>query len=91
MMINPLQFCLSDETEEIVDLILGEFLLSCCIGKNDMNVANGLITSAAIIVATHCERTGQDFQELSALFRNHFELGLKIAGEQIQKRTVREN
>lgn len=78
------RFCLTGETREIVDRILGEFLLSC-MGKNDMAVANGLITSAAMLIAAHCERTGQDYEELSALISYHFQQILEIAGHKREK------
>ncbi|PWT75886.1 MAG: hypothetical protein C5B60_04760 [Chloroflexi bacterium] len=74
------RFCLSDETREIVDRLLGEFLLTC-MGKNDLAVANGFITSAAMLVAAHCQRTGQDYDKLSALMAYHFQQILEIAGQ----------
>jgi hypothetical protein len=83
-MTNPLQFCVTGETAEIVDRLLDEFVRSC-IGKNDMSVVSGFITSAAILIATHCERTGEDFQELSDMCRDQFDLALKISGEHVIK------
>jgi hypothetical protein len=78
--INPLRFCLTGETEEIVDRLFGEFALSC-IGKNDMSLVSGFLASAAIMIAAHCQQTGQDFAELSEMSRHQFDLALKVAGE----------
>jgi len=80
---NPLQWCLSGESAEIVDEILGPILRGW-LGKNDMSVVNGLLASAAILIATHCQHTGQSFQETSELCRRSFDLALKVAGERIQ-------
>jgi hypothetical protein len=79
-MINPLQHCLTGESAEIVDRILGPFLHDC-IGKNDMSVVSGLLASAAIIVATHCQRTGDDFAELAEISRQNFDAALVVVGE----------
>ena len=84
MTTNPLRFCLTGETEEVVDRLLGEFLFTC-MGKNDMAIANGMTSAAAVLVATHCQQTGEDFDELSNMFRNHFSNALFIAGENIKR------
>lgn len=76
---NPLTYCLQGETGEI-DRLLGDFLKSC-IGKNDMAVANAMLAAAAIIVATHCQRTDDDFGEFSKDFIDQFKRALVIAGE----------
>ena len=84
--INPLEYCLTGDTAEIVDRLLGDFLLSC-IGKNDMSVVSAFLASAAIIIATHCKRTSQDFQELSDMSRHQFDRALKVAGERVSETT----
>jgi hypothetical protein len=81
MTINSLQYCLSEETQEIIDKLLGEFMLSC-LGKNDMSVVSAMLAAAAIMVAAHCQRTGQDFEELSAMAFTQFTDALKIVGDQ---------
>ncbi len=65
------------DTSEIVDRLLGDFLLSC-LGKNDMSVANGMIISAVMLIKAHCERTGQDYDETVQLFRSSFETLVEI-------------
>ena len=80
MITNPLRHCLSGETADIIDQILGPFLLAQ-LGKNDMSVVNGLMASAAILIAAHCQRTGEDPQEVGDLGRNSFDLALKIASD----------
>lgn len=79
---NPLQHCLSDETGEIVNKLLCEFVKGC-MGKNDMSVVNGLMATAAILIAAHCERTGDDFEEMSEMGRKMFAAALVVAGERI--------
>jgi len=79
-MTNPLQLCLNEESTEVVDHILGPYLLSC-IGKNDMNIVVGLLASAAIIVATHCQTTGENFEEFAAMCRENFASALAIAND----------
>jgi hypothetical protein len=83
--INPLRFCLTGDTEEIVDRLLGEFTLSC-IGKNDMSLVAGFLASAAIVIAAHCQQTGQDFAKVSEMSRDQFDLALKVAGEHAKSR-----
>jgi hypothetical protein len=82
-MSNPLRHCLTGESAEVVDEILGPFLASR-IGKNDMAVVTGLLASAAILIATHCQRTGEDYGELSMMCQEHFQNGLTVAGERIR-------
>ena len=84
-MTNPLLHCLTGESAEITDRILGPFLMSC-IGKNDMSVVTGLLAAAAVIVATHCERTGQDYEELCTLCQENFRNGLVVAGEHVVRK-----
>jgi hypothetical protein len=79
---NPLRYCLSGDTEEVVDRILGPFLQEC-MGKNDMAVTNGLLCSAAILIAAHCQRTGEDFEELAELCRQSFNSALNVSSEQV--------
>jgi hypothetical protein len=81
MTVESLQYCLNEETQEIIDRLLDEFLLSC-MGKNDMSVVSAMLASAAIIIATHCQRTGQDFHELSGMACVQLTTALKIVGEQ---------
>jgi hypothetical protein len=85
---NPLTFCLTGDTAEIVDRLLGEFLLSC-VGKNDMAVAGGLVSAAAMVLAAHCERTSENYDEHVARMRELFDLAAKIAGEKIERQAGR--
>jgi hypothetical protein len=77
---TDLRFLLNDETSEIVDRLLGEFLREC-IGKNDMSVVNALLAVAAIMITTHCERTGQNFDEIAAASQKLFKLSLEISSD----------
>jgi len=77
---NPLRHCVSDDTAEVMDRILGPFLESC-IGKNDLSIANGLVVSAAIIIVTHCQRTNDNIEEIAKLFHESFDLTLKALSE----------
>jgi hypothetical protein len=78
---NPLQHCLTNEdTVGVVDEILGPFLLKR-IGQNDMAIVTGLMASAAILIVTHCQRTGEDLSEFSGMMRDHFDLALKVASD----------
>src|SRR5262245_58432769 len=79
-MSNPLRHCMTQETAEIVDRLLGDFLLSC-VGKNDLAVVNAMLSSAAIMLVAHCQRSGQDYRELVNEARNIFDLATKIAGD----------
>jgi len=80
-MVNPLRYCLTGESAEIVDRILGPFLQECD-GKNDLAVVNGLLASAAILIVTHCERTGESVQELANLNRQIFDLAVTVANDE---------
>jgi hypothetical protein len=77
---TDLRFMLGPETVEIVDRLLGDFMVDC-IGKNDMAVVNAMLASAAMLIVAHCERTGQDFDEVVALCRNSFDLALTVAND----------
>jgi len=82
---NPLRFCVTGETEEVVDLLIGEFIPQHCMGKNDMAVTNGLLACAAILVATHCHRTGHDFDEIAGTSEHLYQMSLRIAANRIPK------
>jgi|SRR5215471_16196749 len=82
--VNPLRHCVSPETSEIVDQIMGPFLESN-LGKNDMAITGGLLASAAIMLATHCQITGDDFEEMAIHLRTMFDLALSVAGEQVKR------
>jgi hypothetical protein len=73
-------YLVSEDTREIMDRLLGEFMLTC-IGKNDMSLVSALMTSATIIVAAHCQRTGDDYWQTIAMARDIFEASATIAGE----------
>lgn len=85
LMTNPLEYCLTGETAEIVDKLMGEFLFSC-MGKNDMSIMSGFLASAALLIATHCERTGEDFDQLAGMAREQFALALKVSSETIERK-----
>lgn len=68
------------ETREIVDRLLGEFLWSY-MGKNDMAVVTALLSSAALIIASHSQVTGQDYQELVRMGRSVFDSAAAILEE----------
>jgi hypothetical protein len=74
------RIALTGQSAEIVDRITGPFLLDC-VGMNDLAVVNGLMTSAAIMIKTHCDRTGDDVGEISNLARQVFDLALYVACE----------
>jgi len=82
---NPLMHVVGPETAEVIGQILGPFLRSN-IGKNDMAVVNGLLASAAILLATHCAKTGEDYRELVYRARELYDLGAEIAGEAFVRR-----
>ena len=77
---TDLRCLLNDETSELVDRLLGEFLLGC-IGKNDMAVVNALLASAAMVITAHCKRTGQSFDEVAAESENIFKLSLEVSSD----------
>ena len=78
MKANPLLFCLSEETADIVDQLLDDFLLKQ-VGKNDMAVVSGMLCAAALMIITHCQRTGDDPQKLFKQVQQQFELACKVA------------
>ncbi len=78
--LGQLIYCMTGDSGEVVDKILGPFLQEC-IGKNDMAVVSGLLTSAAILLVTHYENTGDDIQELATMCRENFDLALEIHKE----------
>jgi hypothetical protein len=80
---NPLRFCLAGESAEIVDRILGPFMLEC-LGKNDMSIVTGLMSSAAILIVTHCQTTGDSIEEIANAHREIFDLALSVASEKIK-------
>ena len=77
---HSLRYCMTGETAEITDRLLGDFLLSC-LGKNDMAVVNAMISSAIILIAAHCQRTGENFDEVIDQCRGLFDAAVKVVGE----------
>jgi hypothetical protein len=75
---KTLALMLSPEGQEIVDYLTGDFLRAQ-MGKNDMMVASAMLTTVAIIVRAHCERTDDDFGEIANLSRMVFESALNAA------------
>lgn len=78
---TDLRILLNQETADLIDRLLGEFLLEC-IGKNDMVVVNALLATAAMIIGTHCKRTRQNFDEVATLSRDTFKLALEVSNDQ---------
>jgi hypothetical protein len=76
--INPLRLTLAGDTADLVDQLLDGFVLDC-MGKNDMVVINALLASAALLIVTHCQRTGQDFNETFSACRQLFDMAGRIA------------
>jgi len=77
---------LTTETNEIMDLLMGEFLMKHCIGKNDLAIVNAFMAGAASMIAAHCERTGEDYAELAKLEREFFASTLQIMGNRVGKK-----
>jgi len=66
------------DTAEIVDILVDEFIPEYCMGKNDLAVANAMVFTALMIVKTHCQASGQDYDELIDLFRKTFESAIEV-------------
>jgi hypothetical protein len=77
---TDLRILLNPETSELVDRLLGDFLFSC-IGKNDMAVVSAFLASAAMLITTHCDRTGRDFGEVASECKSMFELALQVSND----------
>lgn len=74
------------DAADVVDFMLSDRMFAHFKGKNDLAVINGLVTTAALWTATHCEYTGQDFDETAEIVRSCFESGFGIAREHIEKK-----
>jgi hypothetical protein len=70
-------FPMTREHQEIVDRLLGDFLLTC-IGKNDLVVASGMLIAGVIMIKAHCRRTGHDYDEISRDAREIFDCAVEL-------------
>jgi len=78
----PSLIFVSEETHELLQLV-SNFIKRECIGKNDMTLVSALVVNAASMIAVHCQRTGQDYDETAILVRQMFEHSIKIMKERI--------
>jgi hypothetical protein len=78
MKTDPLMSCLPRQSAEIVEELTTKFLQKQ-IGKNDMAVINGLMATAAIMLVTHCQITGEDFEDMVADHADLFRMAAKVA------------
>jgi len=75
-----MQHLLTEETAVLVDNLLGPWLQQQ-LGKNDMAIVSALLTASAILVRTHCDRTGHDFEDMRALALELFTASLQVIGD----------
>ena len=69
---------LGEETATVVDELINDYLPQHCIGTNDMAVVSGLMTAAAVLIETHCQRFGDDFDELLKMAHDIFDIAAKV-------------
>ena len=75
------------DAADVVDWLIGsEDVFKHIQGKNDLAVINGLITAAALWTATHCEYTGQSFDETEELVKSCFDSAFGIARAHIERK-----
>lgn len=81
------QWLLQNDTFKVVNQLIDDYIPRHCMGLNDMGVASGLITAAAIMINAHCRRFNTaDFEELKKLGHDIFDMGLNIAGNKEPRR-----
>ena len=83
---RSLRHCLTDETNELMDLLMTEFLMRHGIGKNDLAMVNAFLVGAATMIAAHCQRTGEDHAELVKLCSTFFAQTNDIMNNRIGKK-----
>ena len=70
---------LGHETGKVVDQLIDDYLPKHCMGLNDMGVVSGLMTTAAMLIGTHCDRKPEDsFDELLALAHDILETAGRV-------------
>jgi hypothetical protein len=78
------RFLVSGELEEILDLLDG-FVAEKCLGRNDMCLIQAHILSALALVAAHCARTRDDYDETVAMVRQFFDTTAELYGDTVKK------
>lgn len=70
---------LGEDTATVVDELVNDYLPHHCMGINDLAVVSGLMTTATILIAAHCQRVGSDdFDELLNMARDIFDISAKV-------------
>jgi len=74
-----LQSVMMPNMARIVDKLIKEFLPQQCDGENDLVVVGAFLTTAAIMIAGHCDMTGQSFDTNADASRKLFDGALALA------------
>ena len=69
---------LGDDSGTVVDELINDYIPNHCMGLNDLGVVSGMITAAVTLIATHCQRTGQDYDETLDLGRQIFDIAANV-------------